>query len=141
MARVDWEVAPDVQVRMKAIVTGLGLAHIDPDRIVCVRSRGSEARFLARIWPLERVWQLALGVAPHDVIEVKHEQFDRLGKDTQDRVIIHELLHIPRTFSGAVLPHRHAGGQIDERSVEVHHKRWRMLAAEEGQEPRQTPVV
>ena len=140
MVRIDWEVAPDVQARMKDIVAGLGLAHVDPDRIVCVRSRHSEARFLARIWPLDRVWQLALGVAPHYVIEVKHERFDRLEKAEQDRVLIHELLHIPRTFSGAVLPHRHSGGQIDSRSVEVHYKRWRMRMSEEKRESDQSTV-
>lgn len=124
MARMQWDVAPDVQARMVRIVEGLGLAHVDPGRIVCLRSTGSKARFLARIWPLDRVWQLALGVAPHYVIEVKRESFDRLGRDEQDRVIIHELLHIPRNFSGAVLPHRHAGGRIDHRAVDALYRRW-----------------
>jgi predicted metallopeptidase len=124
MSGIDWRVAPDVQARVVAIIEALGMAHVDPQRIVCMRSTGSKARFLARIWPLARVWQLALGVEPHYVIEVKQERFDRLGREAQDRVLIHELLHIPRTFSGAVLPHRHAGGRIDERSVETLHRRW-----------------
>jgi predicted metallopeptidase len=132
MTRIDWQVAPDVQVRVVAIIEGLGMAHIDPQRIVCVRSTGSSARFLARIWPLARVWQLALGVEPHYVIEVKHERFDKLDEDEQDHVLIHELLHIPRTFSGAVLPHRHSGGRIDERSVDVLHRRWRAARREQG---------
>lgn len=106
------------------IIEALGMAHVDPARIVALRSTGSQARFLARIWPLDRVWQLALGVEPHYVIEVKQESFDRLGRDEQDRVLIHELLHIPRTFSGAVLPHRHAGGRIDARAVDVLWRRW-----------------
>jgi len=137
---IDWKVAPDVQERVIAIVDGLGLAHIDAQRIVCVRSTGSTARFLARIWPLARVWQLALGVEPHYVIEVKHERFDRLPRSEQDRRIIHELLHIPRTFSGAVLPHRHAGGRIDERAVDVHYKRWSARMAEEKRESDQSSV-
>ena len=130
MARIAWEVAPDVQARLVRLVEALGFAHVDPARLVALRSTGSKARFLARIWPLDRVWQLALGVAPHYVIEVKHERFDRLTRAQQDRVLIHELLHIPRTFSGAVLPHRHAGGRIDERAVDVHDRRWRALQAE-----------
>jgi predicted metallopeptidase len=127
---IAWEVAPDVQSRMVEIVAGLGMAHVDPDRIVCLRSTGSKARFLARIWPLERVWQLALGVQPHYVIEVKAESFDRLPADERDRVIIHELLHIPRTFSGAVLPHRHPAGHIDARTVNLYYDRWRIRQAE-----------
>lgn len=124
MGRVAWEVAPDVQARVAALVEALGMAHVDSVRVVCVRSRGSKARFLARIWPLERVWQLALGLEPHYVIEVKHERFDRLARDAQDRVLIHELLHIPRGFTGAVLPHRHPGGRVDGRAVEVLFQRW-----------------
>jgi predicted metallopeptidase len=119
----------------------LGLAHVDPDRIVCLRSTGSQARFLARIWPLERVWQLALGLQPHYVIEVKHERFDRLSRSEQDRVLIHELLHIPRNFSGAVLPHRHAGGRIDERTVDIHYRRWRMQGGGDLARNDQTSVV
>ena len=131
MARIAWEVAPDVQGRVVPLVEVLGLAHIDASRLVCLRSRGSQARFLARIWPLERVWQLALGLEPHYVIEVKHESFDRLARDEQDRVLIHELLHIPRNFSGAVLPHTHAGGRIDARAVEALFRRWQQARAEQ----------
>lgn len=130
MVRIEWEVAPDVQARLTTIILALGMAHVDPDRIVCMRSRGSAASFLARIWPLDRVWQLALGVRPHYVIEVKQERFDRLRKSEQDRVLIHELLHIPRNFSGAVLPHRHAGDQIDERTVAAYYRRWEMRQQE-----------
>lgn len=125
MARIAWEVAPDIQGRVVRLVEALGMAHVDPARLVCLRSRSSKARFLARIWPLERVWQLALGLEPHYVIEVKAESFDRLARDEQDRVLIHELLHIPRNFSGAVLPHAHAGGRIDARAVERLYRRWR----------------
>lgn len=125
MGRMVWDVAPDVQARVREIVEVLGMAHVDAERIVCMRSTGSKARFLGRIWPLGTVWQVALGLRPHYVIEVKRESFDRLGREEQDRVLIHELLHIPRTFSGAVLPHRHAGGRIDAASVERHYERWR----------------
>lgn len=131
MARIAWVVAPDVQGRVVRLVEVLGLAHIDPARIVCLRSTGSKARFLARIWPLERVWQLALGLQPHYVIEVKAEKFDRLKADDQDRVLIHELLHIPRNFSGAVLPHTHTGGRIDAKAVEALYRRW-VAARDEG---------
>jgi predicted metallopeptidase len=136
MGRIVWDVAPDVQARLVRIVEVLGMAHVDPARLVAMRSTGSKARFLARIWPLDRVWQLALGVQPHYVIEVKHERFDRLGKEEQDRVLIHELLHIPRTFSGAVLPHRHAGGRIDHAAVDVLHRRWARAQADASAEPR-----
>lgn len=130
MARIRWEVAPDVQARVVRLVEALGMAHVDAGHVVCLRSRGSKARFLARIWPLERVWQLALGLEPHYVIEVKAESFDGMARDGQDRVLIHELLHIPRNFSGAVLPHAHAAGRIDARAVEGLFRRWRQAREE-----------
>jgi predicted metallopeptidase len=132
--RLDFQPAPDVQRRVAAIVESLGMAHVDPARVVCVRSKGSRARFLARIWPLQRVWQLALGVGPHYVIEVKGERFDELPRAEQDRVLIHELLHVPRNFSGAVLPHRHAGGRVDARAVEALYRRWASEQAERAQQ-------
>lgn len=141
MGRVAWDVAPDVQARMVEMVHALGMAHVDPARIVCMRSRGSKARFLARIWPLPTVWQVALGVHAHYVIEVKAESFDRLARPEQDRTIIHELLHIPRTFSGAVLPHRHPGGNVDEYAVTKYYRRWRIRQDESLQEPGPGPVL
>ena len=43
---------------------------------------------------------------PAYVIEVLAKYFDKLDQDKQKQVLIHELLHIPKNFSGALLPHR-----------------------------------
>ena len=99
------EPAPDVRQRIGEIVKGLGMKHVDPERLVCMRSRGSSSRAIARIWSLPRIWQKALNVEAHYLIEVVSEKFDKLSKDDKDRTLIHELAHIPKTFSGAVLSH------------------------------------
>ncbi len=39
------------------------------------------------------------------LIEVIHERFDKLPKDEQIKTIIHELMHIPKTFGGGFIHH------------------------------------
>jgi predicted metallopeptidase len=100
------EPAPDVAKRIKEIVAKLSMEHVDSSRLVCMRSRGSSSRAIARIWSLPKIWQKALSVEAHYIIEVVSERFDKLSLADQDRTLIHELLHIPKTFSGAVLSHK-----------------------------------
>ncbi len=108
-----------MQTRVEEIARRLdAFAHVDASRIVCFRSRGSTARIYARIWGLDRIWQMALGVEAHYAIEVV-EHFDRSCSRDQDETLIHELMHVPKTFSGALVPHRCFGKRIDCRSVGV----------------------
>jgi len=115
---MEFDRAPDIQDKINAILQSLTFPHIDKGRVICFRSFGSTSRARARIWSFPRIWQLALGVKSHYIIEVLSEKFDKLNKDDQTRVLIHELLHIPKTFSGALVPHRRRGSCIDYRSVE-----------------------
>lgn len=117
---LHFETAPDIHRRLKSIVRRLKLIHIDPARIICFRSHGSTSRARARIWSLPRVWQLGLNLKPHYVIEVISHYFDKLSADDQTRVLIHELMHIPQNFSGALLSHHHGRyHRIDHRTVET----------------------
>ena len=115
---MKFEPAPDVQERVNRIIEVLELSHITAMNVVCMRSWKSKARAYARIWSLPRIWQRALGVEAHYVLEVLSERFDRQSKNDQDRTLIHELMHIPKTFSGALVPHSCFGKRIDRRSVE-----------------------
>jgi predicted metallopeptidase len=117
-----YEVAPDVQAKLEELVRALpdDFAHVDVRRVVCYRSRGSTARIYARIWSLPGIWQAALGVEAHYVIEVV-ERFDKESVEEQEKTLLHELMHIPKTFSGALVPHRCFGKTIDCRSVDVLH--------------------
>lgn len=97
-----------------AVVASCGeLAHIDSSRVYCVASMGSRSRAVARIHGLSRAWAV-VGVGPAYLIEVVSEAFNRLGPRDKLRVIIHELLHIPKTFSGALRPH---GRHVNEAEV------------------------
>ena len=121
---MDFQKAPDIQERLTSLIKKLDLAHIDPNRIVAFRSSGSRSRARARIWSFPRIWQMALGKKAHYCIEVLAEKFDHLSQADQTRVLIHELLHIPKNFSGALLPHRGRGNRrIDRREVEKYFKK------------------
>lgn len=115
---MEWEKAKDIEARITHLVHRLEFEHIDPKRIVSFRSNGSSSRARARIWSFPRVWQLALNLPPYYVIEVLSEHFDHLSDDDQTRVLIHELMHIPKTFSGSLVAHRGRKHRIDSRSVE-----------------------
>ncbi|MFV1917154.1 MAG: putative metallopeptidase [Patescibacteria group bacterium] len=104
-ARVDWEKAPDIKVRVRHLSKTIDLDWVRISKIYCFRSRNSKSRAHARIWGLSRVWQQALNTKPAYIIEVLSEKFDNLSDVEKDNVLLHELAHIPKNFSGSLLPH------------------------------------
>lgn len=104
---IQYDLAEDVDLRVKEIIRKLKMTHIDEDRVICMRSRGSGGRrVIARCHGLPRIMQTALGKKPHYIIEVLSEKFDRLSKEDQTKVLIHEVLHIPHGFGGGFRAHR-----------------------------------
>ena len=105
-SKLEWETAEEVKKDLEEIVSVLDLPHINVARIFCFRSHGSKSRSYARIWSFPKIFQRALKVKPAYVIEVLSRHFDKLNDDEKKKVLIHELLHIPKNFSGALVPHR-----------------------------------
>jgi predicted metallopeptidase len=60
--------------------------------------------------------QKAMGVKSFYSIEFL-ARFDKLSKEEQDKVIIHELMHIPKTFGGGFRHHDY----VVEENVNVLH--------------------
>lgn len=127
---IRYYTAPDVKQLVDAIVKGLELTYIDPAYVYCFRSKGSKSRrVVARIHSLGRLWQLALSAHAQYLIEVISERFDKLAYADKEMVLIHELLHIPKGFSGGFRPHK---GYINNKKIVRLHKIYRqrrMLAA------------
>lgn len=115
---MEWENALDIHERVVKLLDKLGFNYIKSSRLFCFRSFGSSSRARARIWSLPRVWQHALSVDPAYVIEVLSEKFDNLSQEAQTKILIHELLHIPKTFSGALRPHNGRYVRVDDRMVD-----------------------
>jgi len=129
---MDVDFALDIQGRVERMVELLELDHVDKFRVICMRSRKSTAKAYARIWSLPRIWQKALNVHAYYIIEVISEHFDGLSTEEQDKVLIHELMHIPRTFSGALIPHECFGRRIDQSSVERVYRIYKDRLSTEG---------
>ncbi|MCS7138105.1 MAG: putative metallopeptidase [Candidatus Caldarchaeum sp.] len=109
---ITYRRAPDLDERVRRVVEKAGLHYIDFERVKCVRSYGSASRNVAaRIHSISKAFLTAYGMKPSYVIEFISEVFEKLPSEQQEEVIIHELLHIPKSFAGGLIPH----GRIDFR--------------------------
>ena len=117
---LEYVEAPDVKKLVDEMIDSLYLFHVVPQFVYCYRSRGSKSkRIIARIHGLGRIWQEALRRPPAYVIEVISEQYDGLSDKEKEKTLIHELLHIPKGFSGGFRPHK---GYINRKQVEKLHR-------------------
>ena len=99
--------ASDVKHSTDRLIQELEFTHIPSERVICVRSVGSKSRgTIARVHSFPRVWQRGLGMKAHYAIEVISEHFDDLSATEKEKVLIHELLHIPKSFGGGFRHHK-----------------------------------
>lgn len=98
--------------KIKDIVEKLGLNYINSDFIKCVSSKKSSSkRIIARLHPSLKICSFAFNLNPMYIIELVSENFNKLNEEDKIKVFIHELLHIPKTFSGAARNHE----QLDKK--------------------------
>lgn len=106
-SKFEWDEAPDIKERVLKLIDVLEMDTVLFERLFFYRSQGSKAKAYARTWGLPKLWQNALDVEPAYIIEVISKYFDSLSIKDQDKVLLHELTHIPKNFSGALIPHTH----------------------------------
>lgn len=106
LVKLDWQDAPEIKKDIEHILATIDMSHVKIENIFCYRTYGSTSRSYARIWSFPKIFQHALQIEPSYVIEVLSKYYDKLNRDEQIKVLIHELLHIPKNFSGALLPHK-----------------------------------
>ena len=118
-----YERAPDVSELLVKIIDKLEFTHVPKNRVYCYRSYGSKAsNTIARVHSLPRIWQQALSEPAYYAVEVLSEQYDSLPYDEKEKTLIHELLHIPKSFGGGF---RHHKDWVTRRRVEDLHQRYR----------------
>ena len=123
---MKYEHEPDLQERMKKIVEVLEMDHVDVERVECLRGYGSSCkRTIARCHALGKLLQKAMKTKAFYAIEFL-ECFDKMSKKEQDRVIIHELMHIPRSFGGGFRHHDY----VNEKNINALHQKFEELTGE-----------
>ncbi len=110
--------APEIKRTVELLVDKLGFAHVKTERVHCIRSFDAKTRAYARIWGMAPLFHEVAGIEPNYIIEVVAKRFDKLSEREKIKTIIHELMHIPKTFSGALLSHRGRYHRINDREVE-----------------------
>ena len=112
--QVRYEFAPELEEKAKEVIRKLNLNHVQIDNISCIRSSGTSTRgTIARCHALGKVMQKALGRKAFYVLEFISERFDKLKEEDKIKTIIHELMHIPKSFGGGFKHHDY----VTERNI------------------------
>jgi len=113
---IKYHKAEDIKQIAEEIITKLNWNHVLIEHVAFIRSTGSKAkRTLARCHALGKAMQIGMGRKKgFYLIEVISEKFDKLPADKQLKVIIHELMHIPKSFGGGFIHHN----KVHEESVD-----------------------
>lgn len=108
--------APDIKVIAEEIIYTMDWEHVSLDSVAFIRSFGSAARrTIARCHALGKAMQIGMGRQKgFYLVEVISENFDKLSIDERIKVVIHELMHIPKSFGGGFIHH----DKVHDRSVE-----------------------
>ena len=115
---MQYQIAKDVKEKIGKLINQLKMDYIDKKRIYCIRSFDAKTRAIARIWGMSRLFAEVCGIKPCYIIEVNSKRFDKLSERDKIKTLIHELLHIPKTFSGALLSHRGRYHRINDKVIE-----------------------
>lgn len=117
--------ANDLKRRMIEMIQLLNMRHINPERVECLRSYGSSSRrTIARCHALGKLMQKAMNTKAFYAIEFL-ERFDKMPSKEQDKVIIHELLHIPKSFGGGFRHHDF----VCEKNIDIMYEKYESLKA------------
>lgn len=118
---MKYEPAPDLQQKAEEISKVL-FPHIKLERVKCFRSHGSSSRgTIARCHALGKIMQKTIGVDAHYALEFLSERFDKMEEEEKIKVIMHELMHIPKAFGGGFKHHDF----VCERNVNMYYKEYK----------------
>ncbi len=121
---MKYDYAPDIQaiaVEMAKIL----FPYIQVNNIMCFRSYGTSSRTtIARCHALDKIMQKALGrTTSFYVLEFLSEHFDKLDEEEKLKTVLHELMHIPKTFGGGFKHHNFVTEKNVNRHFEAYKKK------------------
>jgi len=118
---IKYELAPELQETVNEIAVIL-FPHVRVDSVSVIRSHGSSSRgTIARCHALGKAMQLGMGLRKgFYVIEVISHRFDKMNEEDRLRTLIHELMHIPKSFGGGFIHHNY----VNEENVEKEYQRY-----------------
>ncbi len=125
---IKYNYAPDLQ-KIAVEVSQQLFPHIKLNRIKCFRSYGSTSRnTIARCHAMSKIMQLSLEMGAFYPIEFISENFDRLSEEDKIKVIIHELMHIPKSFGGGFRHHDF----VCEKNINTNYKKYISIKEDEN---------
>lgn len=102
---IIWKEDRKLKTHLNKTIKEAGVSWVKTSRVFTYRSTNAKTRAYARIWGLSRIWQQALKIKPAYILEVISEKYDRLSNLEKSKILLHEVAHIPKNFSGALVPH------------------------------------
>ena len=103
---IKYHEALDIKEKVRKIVEIMDLKYVNINRVFFIRSHESSSRnIIARCHALPKILQQVLEIEPAYVIEILSEKFDKMSEEDQVKTLIHELLHIPKSFGGGFRHH------------------------------------
>src|SRR3989344_1186126 len=115
---MKYEFADDIQRKAEEI-SAILFPHIKTANVKCFRSFGSSSRgTLARCHGLGKVMQKAMNTEAFYALEFISERFDKIDDEEKIKIIIHELMHIPKSFGGGFKHHDF----VCEKNVHKHYR-------------------
>lgn len=120
---IKYELASDVMARLYEIAKKIGMGHVKFSGVYAVRSKGSGSiGTIARCHALSKIWQKCLDIKAVYIIEILSERFDKMSKKEQDKTLIHELMHIPKSFGGGFKHHDFVNKKNVDKLYKVYEK-------------------
>jgi predicted metallopeptidase len=118
---IKYEIAEDIMKRLYDIAKKIGMEHVKFSGVYAVRSIGSQSRgTLARCHALGKIWQKCLNIKAVYIIEIIEERFKKMPREEQDKTLIHELMHIPKSFGGGFKHHNIVNSKNVEKLYKIY---------------------
>ena len=127
---MKYEFAPDIQEKAEEISKIL-FPHVQIDNIKCFRSFGTSSKLtIARCHTIGKILQKALDRKAFYVLEFLSERFDKFDEEEKVKIIMHELMHIPKCFGGGFKHHDF----VCSKNINKYYKEYNLKKKDENKE-------